>query len=85
MSFLFNGCRKLIKIEAKNIKDWNVRNVEDMSYMFSRCIKLKEIHGINNWKTNNLKNVCGMFNRCEGGLSILFSHTTGYNFTTSIS
>ena len=70
MSMLFNGCISLLGCETdKNkinlSKNWYTTNLEDMSYMFNRCKKVKEIHNLKSIQTLNVKNMCGLFNGCE--------------------
>jgi surface protein len=50
---------KLIEIKLKQIK-----NTNDISYMFSGCKDLIEINDIYNWKTDNIVNMSGLFNEC---------------------
>ena len=45
---LFDNCTQLYSL---NIINLDISNVTDMSFMFNKCYKLKEIKGINNFET----------------------------------
>ena len=66
ISMLFNGCRQL---SGFNFKNWKIY-VKDLSYLFSRCTKIKNIENIENLKTKFVKNMCGIFNCCEELINI---------------
>ena len=51
---------KLLEIKLKQIK-----NTNDISYMFSDCNNLIEINDILNWKTDNIINMSGLFCNCD--------------------
>ena len=51
---------KLLEIKLKQIK-----NTNDISYMFSGCKNLREINDILNWKTDNIINMSGLFCKCD--------------------
>jgi len=51
---------KLLEIKLKQIK-----NTNDISYMFSGCKELIEINDILNWKTDNVINMTGLFSKCD--------------------
>ena len=57
---LFNGCKKIKKINGNN---WYGNKIEDMSYLFNRCSNLDEIY-LGYITTNNVKNMRGLFNGC---------------------
>ena len=40
MSYMFNGCKLLIKI---NLSNFNTNNLKDMSFMFNHCETLEEL------------------------------------------
>ena len=52
-------------MENLDLSNFNTSNVEDMSYMFIGCNKLKEIKGINNFNTIKVNNMSSMFEECE--------------------
>ena len=56
---IFDGCNSL-----QSITDWNTKNVEDMSFMFCNCYKLKALPDISNLTTNNVKNMSNIFRGC---------------------
>ena len=58
---MFGGCKELKIIDLNN---FDTANVTDMSFMFSKCHKLKEIKGINNLKTSEVTNMSLMFGEC---------------------
>ena len=54
-----------------NISTWNTQNVTNMRGMFSKCIKLKNIHpDISRWKLTNVKDLSLLFNGCKSLTSI---------------
>ena len=70
MSELFhNSTRK----DFEGIEDWNVSNVEDMSYMFAHMSydsyenrsKAKFNHNLNNWNVSKVKHMSFMFYYCQ--------------------
>ena len=58
---LFNECSNIISLDFTN---FNTSNVTDMSFMFSKCHKLKEIKGINKFITNKVTDMNTMFQGC---------------------
>ena len=50
-------------IEIINIVDFDIKNVEDISFMFSST-KLHKIDIIKEMKTNNVKNMSSVFKNC---------------------
>ena len=74
ISMLFNGCKKIKKINGNN---WYGSKIEDMSYLFNRCSDLDEIH-LGYIITNNVKNMCGLFNGCTKISKIPSVITKGY-------
>ena len=57
---IFDGCNSL-----QSITDWNGSNIEDMSYMFCNCYKLKSLPDISNLETNKVKNMNNIFRGCS--------------------
>ena len=58
---LFEDCSNLISIDFSNFESKNVNN---MSFMFNECYKLKEIKGIDKLDTSNVNNMSTMFQEC---------------------
>ena len=46
-----------------SIENWNVQNVQDMSYMFCNCEKFNQ--DISKWNVQNVQNMNYMFCNCE--------------------
>ena len=61
MRVMFHNCNEL---EYLDLSNFNTSQVTDMSYMFSKCLKLKEIKGINKFKTINVTDMTTMFQFC---------------------
>ena len=61
MSGFFEDCSNIISLDFTN---FNTSNITDMSFMFSKCYKLKEIKGINNFITNKVTAMNSMFQGC---------------------
>ena len=59
---LFNGCKNLKSI---NFPKWNTPNLEDISYLFNRCLNLTEIQNLAKLNASNVADMSGLFNRCE--------------------
>ena len=57
MTNMFTGCRSLQSIDG--LSNWQVNNVEDLSYMFAWCVSLGDISPVSDWTvgTNKLKNM----------------------------
>ena len=55
---LFDECSNMISLDFTN---FNTSNVTDMSCMFNKCYKLKEIKGINKFITNKVTDMKAMF------------------------
>ena len=60
---LFYGCSSLIDLTA--LKDWNVSNVTNMSYMFSGCSSLTDLTGLSGWNVSEVTNMSRMFDGCS--------------------
>ena len=54
-----------IKDKLLEIKLNQIKNTNDISYMFSGCKELIEINDILNWKTDNIINMSGLFCNCD--------------------
>ena len=54
-----------IKDEILEIKLKQIKNTNDISYMFSGCENLISISDILNWKTENIINMSGLFRDCS--------------------
>ena len=59
---MFQFCTEIEKID---LSGFDTSNVTNMSYMFNKCKKLKEIKGLNTFITNNVKDMARMFNECS--------------------
>ena len=62
MKAMFQECKELISL---NLSNFNTSKVEDLSFIFNQCQKLKEIKGINNFNTSQVKNMSCMFQECN--------------------
>ena len=62
MTGIFQECNEL---EYLDLSNFNTSNVNDMSFMFNKCIKLKQIKGINNFNISKVTNKVGMFSECN--------------------
>ena len=47
------------------LSKWNMKNAEDLDYMFWGCENLKDLTGIQNWKLDKAKLFCRMFGNCK--------------------
>ena len=59
---MFQFCTEIEKID---LSGFDTSNVTNMSYMFNKCKKLKEIKGLNTFITKNVKYMERMFNECS--------------------
>ena len=59
---MFFNCPEL---EYLDLSSFNTINANDMSFMFKKCFKLKEIKGINTFNTINVTNMICMFSLCS--------------------
>ena len=59
---LFHDCKTLIYVDITNFIS---NNLSDISYLFSKCINLKEIKGITNLVNENIQNMEHLFSFCE--------------------
>ena len=62
VKYIFDKCEYLTKIDLSN---FNTSDVNDMSFMFNECIKLKEIKGLDKLNTSNVTNMQSMFQTCN--------------------
>ena len=75
MHRMFEGCTE---IETLDLSNFNTSNVTDISFMFTKCYKLREIKGLNKFNTSNVKNMSFMFYFFSNLVSLDLS-----NFNTS--
>lgn len=59
------GIFEKTKFEYIDISNWDVSNVEDMSFMFYKCEKLKFVGDLSNWDVSNAEDMYSMFDNCE--------------------
>ena len=62
MKAMFQQCSV---VEYLDLSNFNTDNVNNMSYMFNECHKLKEIKGINNFNTSKVTDMSRMFQACD--------------------
>ena len=51
------------KFEYIDISDWNVSNVECMSYIFYKCKQLKSVGDLSNWNVSRVRFMTDAFNK----------------------
>ncbi len=73
MSHFFDNCRNLKSVSLPQLGD----SIENISFMFSDCKKLFEIHGLGNFNPINIKNMKSMFYGCSVLTDINLSSFTG--------
>ena len=61
MEFMFAECDNF---EGKSIENWDVSNVENISYMFDYCTSLN--CNLNNWNVSKVKKKSGVFQGTKG-------------------
>lgn len=59
LSYMFNGCARLVTL---NISDWNTSNITTMYGTFWGSRNIKELD-LSGWDTSNVTNMANMFNR----------------------
>ena len=59
---MFNECSSLIDI--KGLKNWNVSNGINFSYMLYKCSKLSDIKGLEKWNVSNGTDFQAIFSEC---------------------
>ena len=60
---LFCGCNSLLYIN--DISNWNLKNINDISYLFYECSSLKYLPDISKWDLSNVNNIRGIFYGCS--------------------
>ena len=75
MKAMFQSCKKL---EYLDLSNFNTSNVKDMSRMFNRCNKIKQIKGINDFDTSNTIFMNEMFQSCS---ELEYLNLTNYNIS----
>ena len=55
--------------DLSGLEKWDTSNVENMSYMFSKCKKISSLSPISNWNTKKA-DINGIFNECKDDLKI---------------
>ena len=63
MNNMFKGCLSLTNIS--DISNWNLYNLNDISYMFYGCSKLTKISDYLFWDTSKIKNMSYLFQGCS--------------------
>ena len=51
--------------EYINISNWDVSSVENMSFMFYKCKKLKSVGDLSDWVVSNVNAMYNMFSYCN--------------------
>ena len=59
------GIFEITKFEYIDISNWNVSNVEDMSFMFYKCEKLKFVGDLSDWVVSSVNDMYSMFDNCK--------------------
>ena len=62
MSYMFQYCVNLIKVNATRT---DMSNIESMEAMFEWCLNLKEITDMSQWNLENVKTIRGLFYMCK--------------------
>ena len=76
MEGMFADCNELVNLDLSN---FNTSKVNDMSYMFYKCYKLKEIKRIYNFRIANLNDFTEMFDECNDLECIDISKFNSFN------
>ena len=58
---MFQDC---VALESIDVSGWDMRQVNNTSYMFYHCESLTALNGIGQWQFENLRDVTAMFSRC---------------------
>lgn len=58
------------KFEYIDISNWDVSNVENISFMFFYCDKLKSLGDISDWDVSKVEDMTGMFADCKNLKSV---------------
>lgn len=59
------GETALTSDSLKALKDWDVRNVKDMSSLFYNCTHLTDVDALSSWNVGNVTSMAGMFDSCS--------------------
>lgn len=59
------GIFEKTKFEYIDISNWDVSNVEDMSFMFYKCEKLKFVGDLSDWVVSSVNDMYSMFDNCK--------------------
>lgn len=59
------GETDLTSDSLKALKDWDVRNVKDMSSLFYNCTYLTNVDALSKWKVGSVTSMAGMFDSCS--------------------
>ena len=57
---MFAGCYKF----NGDLSNWDISNLEDMSYMFNQCFAFRG-KGLENWDVSKVKNMANAFRMCK--------------------
>ena len=71
MRGMFQECNELLDLDLSN---FNTSKVNDISFIFNKCHKLKKIKGINKFYTLNCTNMKGMLLECNKLLDVDLSN-----------
>ena len=59
------GVTNLTSESLNALKDWDVRNVRDMSSLFYNCKRLTNVDALSKWNVGNVTQMPGMFDSCS--------------------
>ena len=79
MSYLFFGCKSLVKV---NFSSFNSKNVTCLGAMFAGCESLIDVD-LSSFNTQNVKSMAGMFSSCENLTKIDLSSFNTQNLTSA--
>ena len=75
MSHFFDNCKNLISVILPNFGE----KLEDLSFMFSECKKLKKIFSLDKFNPINVKNTANMFYGCSSLITLDLTAFSGEN------
>ena len=75
MSHFFDNCKNLISVILPNFGG----KLEDLSFMFSECKKLKKIFSLDKFNPINVKNTANMFYGCSSLITLDLTTFSGEN------
>ena len=75
MSHFFDNCKNLISVILPNFGE----KLEDLSFMFSECKKLKKIFSLDKFNPINVKNTANMFYGCSSLITLDLTAFGGEN------